>query len=163
MLDEFESNSKQADEDEASASASFADLKATKEKEIEFATESIEKKTVRSGELAVSIVQTKDELEDTTAELEETEKYAEGLKEQCATKEKENAARVKARADEIAAVGEAIGILNDDDALDVFKKSMPSAALLQGPHRNMFTGELSLLQSHGQPAARLQKAQAILG
>merc|ERR1719486_1168776 len=150
MLDEFESNSKQADEDEASASASFADLKSTKEKEIEFATESIEKKTVRSGELAVSIVQTKDELEDTTAELAETEKYAAGLKEQCAAKEKENAARTKARADEIAAVGEAIGILNDDDALDVFKKAVP-ASLVQTDtgsamgygyhhHKNMFTG-----------------------
>jgi hypothetical protein len=123
MRDEFTANSKQADEDEEQASASFAELKGSKEKELEFATESIEKKTVRSGELAVSIVQTKDELEDTTSELAETEKYAAGLQEQCAAKEKENAARTKARTDEIAAVGEAIAILNDDDALDVFKKS----------------------------------------
>jgi len=155
MKDEFEANSKQADEDEAQASTSFSDLKATKEKEIEFATESIEKKTVRSGELAVSIVQTKDELEDTTAELTETEKYAAGLKEQCAAKEKENAAREKARADEIAAVGEAIGILNDDDALDVFKKAAPSSLIEKRE-------SLGFLQQTNHKASRVHRAQALL-
>lgn len=155
MLDEFTANSKQADADEESASASFAELKGSKEKEIEFATESIEKKTVRSGELAVSIVQTKDELDDTTAELEETEKYAAGLKEQCATKEKENAAREKARADEIAAVGEAIGILNDDDALDVFKKAAPSSLIEKRQ-------SLGFLQQTNHKASRVHRVQALL-
>lgn len=155
MLDEFTANSKQSDEDEASASASFEELKGSKEKEIEFATESIEKKTVRSGELAVSVVQTKDELEDTTAELEETEKYAAGLEEQCAAKEKENAARVKARTDEIAAVGEAISILNDDDALDVFKKAAPSSLIEKRE-------SLGFLQQTNHKASRVHRAQALL-
>merc|ERR1719331_2862139 len=57
------------------------------------------------------------------------------LKEQCATVEKDKAMRMKMRADEIAAVSEAVGILNDDDALDVFKKSLPSAALVQQPKK----------------------------
>merc|ERR1719420_518116 len=127
MKDDFEANDKQAKEEEAKSASGFAELKSSKEAEIEAATEAIEKKTVRSGELAVAVVTTKDNLEDTTTELAETQKFSQGLQEQCATKQKEWDARQKMRADEIAAIGEAIGILNDDDALDVFKKSVPSA------------------------------------
>lgn len=39
--------------------------------------------------------------------------------------------RAKMRNEEIAAISEAIKILNDDDALDIFKKSLPSAAMIQ--------------------------------
>merc|ERR1719265_1542694 len=90
--------------------------------------EAIESKTVRVGELAVSAVQTKDALEDTIQEVADNEKFSASLDEQCASKQKEWAVRQKARADEIAAISDAIGILNDDDALDVFKKAAPDAA-----------------------------------
>merc|ERR1719281_549604 len=72
------------------------------------------------------------------------------------------------RSDEMAAIGEAIAILTDDDALDVFKKSLPAASLVQSEnypshgHINRFTGEMSFLQARRAPAARLQKAQALL-
>merc|ERR1719218_287135 len=91
------------------------------------ATEAIETKTARSGELAVSVVQTKDALEDAQVEIVDTQKFAAQLESQCATKEKEWAERSNMRAEEIKAISEAIGILNDDDALDVFKKAIPSA------------------------------------
>merc|ERR1719265_343141 len=64
MKDEMEGNLKEAVADEDKAAAGFADLKGSKETEIEVATEAIETKTARSGELAVSVVQTKDALED---------------------------------------------------------------------------------------------------
>jgi len=153
MKDDMEANLKTATDDEDKSAAGFADLKASKEKEIAMATEAIETKTARAGELAVSVVQTKDALEDATAELAETEKYSAGLKEQCATKEKEWGERCKMRADEIAAISEAIGILNDDDALDVFKKAMPSSLIQKG---------LGLLQQSGHRASKSKKAQAIL-
>ena len=60
---------------------------ASKEKEIEMATEAIETKTGRSGELAVSVVQTKDSLEDTKEELADTQKFITQLETECATKE----------------------------------------------------------------------------
>merc|ERR1719420_2476966 len=109
----MEANLKQAEGDEATASEGFAELEASKNKEIEAATEAIESKTVRSGELAVSVVQTKDELEDTQQELEDNEKMAGQLEEQCAAKQKEMAESKKVRSEEIAAISEAIGILND--------------------------------------------------
>merc|ERR1719473_1958486 len=82
MKDDMEASLKEAIADEDKAIAGFADLKASKEKEIEMATEAIETKTARSGELAVSVVQTKDALEDAEQELADTQKYAAQLKEQ---------------------------------------------------------------------------------
>merc|ERR1719389_1405347 len=128
MKESMEANLAEAEADEAKAAAGFADLEASKKKEIEVATEAIESKTVRSGELAVSVVQTKDALEDTIQEVADNEKFSAQLDEQCAAKEKEWAVRQKARADEIQAISEAIPILNDDDSLDVFKKAAPGAA-----------------------------------
>jgi len=170
MKDELSRDVAQLEKDEASAVAGFTDMKASKEKEIEFADESIESKKERVGVLAVEIVKGKDAVEDNAAEAAAAKKFAATLAEQCATKKKEWAEISKQRADEIAAIGEAIGILTDDDALDVFKKSLPGAALVQAQpeargyrgHRNMFTGEMSFLQAKKAPAQRLQKAQAIL-
>merc|ERR1719316_1179107 len=129
------------------------DLKASKEKEIEMATEAIETKMGRAGELAVSVVQSKDALEDEKEEMAETQKFLATLESECATKEKEWAERSATRSQEIAAISEAIGILNDDDALDVFKKTMPSSFIQQ-------TG--SFLQKLDTKASRTRKAQAIL-
>merc|ERR1719171_1811337 len=117
----MEANLKEATEDEAKAAAGFEELESSKEKEIDAATSAIETKTVRSGELAVSIVQAKDGLEDAQQELADNEKFGAQLEEQCASKQKEWAQRQKDRAAEIQAVSEAINILNNDDALDTFK------------------------------------------
>jgi len=152
MKDDMEASLKEAIADEEKALAGFADLKASKEKEIEMATEAIETQTTRSGELAVSIVQTKDSLEDTQNELADTQKFISQLASQCATKEKEWAERCKVRSEEVKAIGEAISVLNDDDALDVFKKAAP-AAMVQ---------EVGFLQRANSPASKVNKAKAIL-
>jgi septal ring factor EnvC (AmiA/AmiB activator) len=171
MKDELSRDIAQLEKDEASAVAGFSDMKASKEKEIEFADESIESKKERVGTLAVEIVKNKDAVEDSAAEAAAAKKFAATLEKQCATKKKEFAEISKMRADETAAIGEAIGILTDDDALDVFKKSVPAAALVQAQpevrsgfsgHRNMFTGEMSFLQAKKKPAQVLQKAMAII-
>merc|ERR1719265_2705882 len=101
MKDDMEASLKEAIADEEKAIAGFADLKASKEKEIEMATEAIETKTQRAGELAVSIVQTKDSLEDTEAELADVEKFITQLATECKTKETEWAEKCKVRAKEV--------------------------------------------------------------
>ena len=58
-----------AEKDEATAAAGFEELSAAKAAEIASATSAIESKTKRSGEVAVEVVQTKDDLEDTQAEV----------------------------------------------------------------------------------------------
>merc|ERR1740138_490472 len=95
MKDDMEAELKESVAGEEKAVAGFADLKASKEKEIEMASEAIETKTGRSGEVAVSSVQTKDSLEDTKEELADVEKFITQLATECATKENEWAERQK--------------------------------------------------------------------
>lgn len=78
----------------------------------------------------MSLVMDKNSLDDAKDENADATKYLANLKEQCATKMKERDTRKKMRTDEIAAISEAVKILSDDDALDVFKKAVPSASLL---------------------------------
>merc|ERR1719386_430719 len=106
----------------------------------------------RAGELAVSVVQTQDALEYANEEAADTQKFAATLEKDCATKEQENAERVKMRNMEVTAISEAIGILNDDDALDVFKKALPSS----------FVQTVGFLQKGDAKASSARKAQAIL-
>merc|ERR1719506_1303212 len=140
-------------EDEASAASGFAELKASKEQEQEIATTAIETKQGRSGELAVAVVQAADDIEDTQKEVADSEKFAKTLESSCGTKEAEWAEREKLRSEEIAAISDAIGILNDDDALDVFKKAMPSSLVEE---------KAGFLQRSGSQTSQLHRAQAIL-
>jgi len=152
MKDDMEAELKEAIAAEEKAVAGFADLKASKEKEIEMATEAIETKMARAGELAVSVVQTKDALEDAIEEAADSTKFLATLEKDCATKSKEMAERDSLRKQEISAISDAIGILNDDDALDVFKKALPSS----------FVQTVGFLQKGDVKASRAHKAQAIL-
>merc|ERR1719353_2328048 len=135
MKDEMAGDLKSTVAAEEQAAAGFEELAAAKKQEIAAASEAIESKTVRSGELAVSVTTTADDIEDTTAEMKETQAFLANLGAQCAMKKKEWAERQSMRAEEIAGISEAIKILNDDDALDLFKKtlslSQTSTVLLQ--------------------------------
>merc|ERR550537_106642 len=127
MRDEMDKDLNGAIGAEDEAAAGFEELAAAKKSEISAASSAIESKTVRSGELAVSTTTMADDIEDTTAEMKETQAFVANLAEQCATKKKEWAERQKMRAEEVSAISEAIKILNDDDALDLFKKTLSLA------------------------------------
>merc|ERR1719407_265006 len=124
MKDEMDKDLGGAVTAEETAASGFQELAAAKKAEISAAGEAIESKTQRSGALAVSIVNTEDDIEDTTAELNDTQAFLANLASQCATKKAEWAERSKIRTEEVAAISEAIKILNDDDALDLFKKTL---------------------------------------
>ena len=64
----------------------------------------------------VTITTTKGDIKDTTNEMDDTQAFLANLASQCATKKKEWDERCKVRAEEVAAISEAIKILNDDDA-----------------------------------------------
>merc|ERR1719207_137498 len=123
MLDEMQGDNKSTKNDEFAAAKGYEELKAAKTSEVNAATAAIEQKTKRSGELAVEIAQTQDDLEDTEAEVAETEKFLVDLAGQCDAKKAEWSERQKMRAEEVQAISEAIAILNDDDSLDLFKKT----------------------------------------
>merc|ERR1719158_1462421 len=158
MKDELSRDLAELAKSNAAAVKGFDSMKASKEKEIEFADESIESKKERAGTLAVEIVQAKDGIEDSAAEAAKAAKFAATLLQQCAAKKKHWAERSKMRADEISAIGEAIAILNDDDALDVFKKAIPSALVQAPEHKNRF----SFLQSRHVTIEQVERAEKSL-
>merc|ERR1719506_433731 len=104
--------------------AGYEELAAAKKDEISAAGAAIESKTQRSGTLAVTITTTKGDIKDTTSEMDDTQAFLANLKVECAEKKKEWAVRCQIRAEEVAAISEAIKVLNDDDALDLFKKTL---------------------------------------
>merc|ERR1719456_1529084 len=106
MKDEMDKDLKGAVSDEEEAQSSFEGMAAAKKSEIQAASEAIEAKTVRSGELAVSVVTTADDIEDTTKEMEETQAFVANLASACETKKKEWAERSKMRSEEVAAISE---------------------------------------------------------
>merc|ERR1719424_908289 len=104
---------------------------AAKTKEVEQHTAAIERKTALVGELAVEIVQMKNSLSEAEESLIEDQKFLADLGTDCASKQKEWDEAKKTRGEELVALAETIKILNDDDALELFKKTLPSPSLLQ--------------------------------
>merc|ERR1719326_358379 len=113
---------------EEAAIKSYDELMAAKTKEVNACTKAIETKMVRSGELAVEIVQMKNELGDLGESLVEDKKFLADLEKNCATKKGEWEVIVKTRNEELLALADTIKVLNDDDALELFKKTLPGAS-----------------------------------
>eukprot|EP00746_Dinoflagellata_sp_MGD_P140490 gnl/MRDRNA2_/MRDRNA2_73729_c0_seq1.p1 gnl/MRDRNA2_/MRDRNA2_73729_c0~~gnl/MRDRNA2_/MRDRNA2_73729_c0_seq1.p1 ORF type:complete len:716 (-),score=266.05 gnl/MRDRNA2_/MRDRNA2_73729_c0_seq1:276-2423(-) len=116
---------------EEAAIKEYNELMAAKQKEIDSLTKAIEEKTKRLGEVGVELVNLKEDLDDTTKAMLEDKKFLADLEKNCAAKEKEYEASCKTRQEELLALADTIKILNDDDALDLFKKTLPSASFLQ--------------------------------
>merc|ERR1719265_2405495 len=132
---------------------------AAKKTEVETLTKAIEEKLVRVGELGVHIAEMKNDLEDTQEALGEDTKYLADLGKTCASKTKEWEVRCKERSEELLALADTIKILNDDDALELFKKTLPSASFmqLQVTESSMRNRALELIKSaaKGPRSARL--------
>jgi len=126
--DEMSKGLAAATADEEDAVKSHEELMAAKTKEVNALTASIESKTTRIGELGVAIVQMKNDLTDTEQAIIADQEFAANLNKGCASKEAEWAEIQKTRAEELVALAETIKVLNDDDALELFKKTLPSAA-----------------------------------
>jgi len=118
---------------ETEAIANYEALCKAKGKEIAELSKAIEVKTERLGKVGVDAVTIQEDLEDTKKALAEDTKFLADLKAGCGTAEADFEVVKKTRAEEMLALADTIKILNDDDALDLFKKTLPSssASLLQ--------------------------------
>merc|ERR1719160_1002754 len=128
MKDEMEKDFAEATEIEDKAIADFEELVAAKKKEIDALTAAVESKTMRVGELGVKVAQMENDLEDTQEGLADDKKFYADLDKNCALKKAEWAAYKKMEAQEMVALADTIKILNDDDALELFKKTLPGAS-----------------------------------
>merc|ERR1719421_446149 len=146
MTDEMEKDLADVKSTEADAIANYEALVAAKTKEIEAATKAIEEKLGRVGELGVELASMKNDLEDTMEGLAEDKKFLADLSKNCELKEKEWAEYKKVQAEELVAIADTIKILNDDDALELFKKTLPgSGSLLQVKVSDARVRKLALL------------------
>merc|ERR1719183_254680 len=113
---------------EDAAIKAYDTLMAAKTKEVNALTKAIETKMARVGELAVEIVQMKNDLGDTAEALAEDKKFLADLEKNCAKKSGEWEEIVKTRNEELLALADTIKVLNDDDVLELMKKTLPGAA-----------------------------------
>merc|ERR1719181_874484 len=128
MGDEMSADLKDAVAKEEEAVAAYEELMAAKKKEVNALTKMIEEKLTRIGDLGVAIQQMKNDLGDTGESLEEDKKFLADLDKNCDEKQKLMEENVKYRTQELAALADTIKILNDDDALELFKKTLPGAS-----------------------------------
>jgi len=94
-------------------------------------------------------VNMKEDLDDTSASLADDKGFAAELEKSCGTKTAEWEERSKTRSEELVALADTIKVLNDDDALELFKKTLPSASA-------------SLLQLQVGKSAQRREALAVL-
>jgi len=113
---------------EEDAIETYKQLVAAKNKEFETLQASIEEKMARLGELGVANAEVSNAGGDTAGALEADQKALADSKAACAQRAKDYEAEVASAAEELLALADTIKMLNDDDALDLFKKTLPSAA-----------------------------------
>merc|ERR1719281_813635 len=128
MHDEMTADFAEEKAAEEAAIKAYDQLMAAKTKEVNALTKAIEEKMTRVGELAVEIVQMKNDLGDTAESLGDDKKFLKDLEANCAKKSAEWEEIVKTRNEELLALADTIKVLNDDDALEVFKKALPGQA-----------------------------------
>merc|ERR1719323_1924204 len=157
MSDTMKKSLAEATADEKDSIKSYDGLMSAKKKEVESLGASIEAKTEQIGETGVKLVQMKEDLSDTEEALVEDKKFLKGLEKSCKTKTAEWEERSKTRSEELLALTDTIKILNDDDALELFKKTLPSAA------SNFLQVDVSLSAMKKKALALLQGARAAAG
>jgi septal ring factor EnvC (AmiA/AmiB activator) len=128
MGDEMASALATATAQEEKAIFLYNQLMRAKTEESDALLNMIEAKTQKTGELAVSIAEMKNDLGDTQEALAEDKVFLAELEKSCATKTSDWEARCKTRQEELLALAETINILNNDDALELFKKTLPGSA-----------------------------------
>jgi len=126
MRDDFKQNLIEATKEEEEALNTFKQLTGAKKKEIAAGTEETNEKAGRLAGQKQQMSDYKADLEDTSVSLAADEKTIIAVKENCQEKTTEHEAAKKARNDELAAISEAIKILNSDEALELMKKTLPS-------------------------------------
>jgi len=109
----------------------FNALMAAKSREVEALTKALENKIAREGEVGVENVNLAEDLEITEKSLAEDKKFLGGMDKACKAKAEEWGLREKLRSQELVALADTVKLLNDDDALELFKKTLPTPSFLQ--------------------------------
>merc|ERR1719273_472010 len=132
MLETFEANLAQSQQEENENQKAYEDLKAAKEAEIAAGQEQIDKKTAELADTDEKNAQAKEDIEDTKKSLSADEQFLMMLKEKCSMTDKEWEERQKTRQLEMEAVSKALAVLSGDDAHDLFTRTFNPALVQTG-------------------------------
>jgi len=156
MHDEMVAGLKTATSDETSAIQNYEEMMAAQKKELETLQRQIEQELMRIGDLGVELASMSEDLDDTKSAMKSDKGFLEELDKSCATKSKEWEMIKKTRVEELKALADTIKLLNDDDALELFKKSLPAESesflQMQVNKAAQRTQALALLRSPRRPA-----------
>jgi len=122
---------KDSTKQENAAVTDFHALIKAKTSEVKALTKTAETKRSRLGEVGIQLVNMVDDLEESQKGLAEDTHFLQDMGKSCKTKEDDWETRSKLRSKELVSIADTIKILNQDDALDLFKKTLPSTSLLQ--------------------------------
>jgi len=124
MKETFEQNLAQSQSDESGSVNGFNELKTAKTSEIKSGKKQVRNKSVELANTDELNAQAKEDLKDTRGALSADQKFIVEMNLKCQMTDAEFQERQKARGEEISAVSEAIAILSDDDAHDLFSKTL---------------------------------------
>merc|ERR1719311_693907 len=124
MKDEFEANLSQAQKDEVQAASDYAELKKAKMAEIAAGKAKLKEKTFGLADSDDFLATAKEDLAMTREALASDVAFIQDLRLRCQQSDKDWELRSKTRAEEIAAVSDVIAMLSDDDAFDLFGKTV---------------------------------------
>jgi len=116
---------------ENDAISSHEGLISAKTKQVEALQAAIEAKSKRAGELAVTIAMERNDSDDTSDAVSQDKNFNADLANNCKTKKAEWAEIVATRSAEMVAIADTIKLLSNDEALELFKKSLPASSFIQ--------------------------------
>merc|ERR1719161_2164123 len=125
MRDEMGRDLVAAQKEELESLIQFQHLRSAKLGEIAAGEKQKKQKETELADLTEKTAQAKQDLETTTNAVAADKKFLEDLAVSCAKVDEEFDARKKVRADELVALGETLKILTEDDARELFSKTMP--------------------------------------
>mmetsp|Transcript_23289 Transcript_23289/g.45237 ORF Transcript_23289/g.45237 Transcript_23289/m.45237 type:complete len:687 (-) Transcript_23289:45-2105(-) len=128
MYDQMAKDLKRTQDEITTTTNNLENLLTAKKREVAAASKAIEAKTGREGELAVDIATLKHDLADVSETLDNDQTFLVDLKKRCKVKQDEWKEYQTIQSQELIALSETIKLLNDDDALELFKKTLPSPA-----------------------------------
>merc|ERR1719235_2354708 len=126
MTSTFKDNRDSATEAEETAQTNYDALMGSKNEQLSATKTALLAKSKEKGARAESLATFNEEKEDREGQNERDEVFLADTKDACDKKADDWDLRKKMRAEEIAAIGEAISVLRSDDARDTFKKSFES-------------------------------------
>jgi len=116
-------------------------------------TSTIQTKLTRQGNLAVQVESLKNHIAHTQRSFAADQELAAKLAGSCSSQSSEWDKRQKRRAEELLAIHDTIKLLNDDDALELFKATLPSPSLMQVERGTAALAKRALVELRRSPRA----------